>query len=100
MFTIKHITPLGNEAILAAEEVTFMSNGSCQDAGHDHEPFHGTVFYIPTAPKASDSTIIQLHGGTVYVMNRFGSTVAKYELGGWMTSGDAAGVSKPMGLAA
>lgn len=81
MFSIKHITTLGNEAILSAEEVTYTS--TCTAGDTEHEPFNGTVFYVPTEPKGADSTILQLHGGTVYVMNRFGATVAKYDLGGW-----------------
>lgn len=88
MFTIKHVTTLGNEAIVAAEEVTFSTAANqTADSDHppqpDHEPLRGCVFYVPSNPQGPDSTILQLLGGTVYVMNKFGSTVAKYDLGGW-----------------
>ncbi len=84
MFTIKHLTPLGNEALYSATEVTHSSYDipkpvQSPPGGVPYGDLNGTVFYT----RAEDKENCQLMDGTVYVMNEHGSTVAKYDLGGW-----------------
>lgn len=89
MFTIKHITPYGNEALHEALEVTYSPFHTPKpfqlspDAPPDHAKMGdlvAAIFYRSTNPTAD---LAELAGGTVYVMNETGATVAKYDLGGW-----------------
>lgn len=80
MLTIKHCTPLGNEAIYETPEATFSPYGSPTDTDHSTTPLTGSVWYVRTG---AGGELIELRSGTVYVMNDAGSTVAKYDLGGW-----------------
>jgi archaellin len=80
MFTIKHCTPLGNESVIQTPEVTYSPHPTPAPAEDGRTALTGTVFYI--RPGAGGEQI-ELRTGTVYVMNDAGSTVAKYDLGGW-----------------
>lgn len=89
MLTIKHITPYGNEAIYAAIEVSYspyakpvafqLPPDSPPDAVKMGD-LTGSVWYVP---ETGDSSLRELRSGSIYVMNSHGSTVAKYDLGGW-----------------
>jgi len=76
MFTIKHVTSRGNEAIFAAANVSFTEEvGSyvcSQLPGRNYTP--ATVWY------GDAGKLEPLTGGVVYVMNSAGATVAKYDL--------------------
>lgn len=80
MFTIKHCTPLGNESVIETPEVTFSPYEEVRDVDPLTTPLTGSVYYIRTG---SGGEQIELRSGTIYVMNDAGSTVAKYDLGGW-----------------
>jgi hypothetical protein len=72
MFTVKHISPSGGETIIEANgDVMFHP----YDGANSVPPSEAHV-YVPTA----DGEIQPLYEGTIYVMNRFGTTVAKYDL--------------------
>ncbi len=84
MFTIKHLDPLGNEALYSATEVTHSSYDipkpySPTETGQAFSDLTGSVWYH----RPNDNEFIELRSGMVYVMNEHGSTVAKYDLGGW-----------------
>lgn len=85
MFTIKHLSPHGNESLYEAREVIFLpappSPGYSQPAGTSTVSLSNFQF------KPADSNAFEeLSDGTVYVMNDAGSTVSKYDLGGWYTT--------------
>lgn len=68
MFTIKHVHIHG-ETLFTGREPQFHANmDSAEGKTVSYENEHGVRIYIT--------------GGTVYVMNEIGKTVAKYELGG------------------
>ena len=69
MFSVKHIEP-------GHDEVLYLASGvrRTQCSG-SNEPPAGVHLSLANGTKA------YLEGGTVYVMNEAGSTVAKYELG-------------------
>lgn len=47
MFTIKHVTPLGNEALYAATEVTFSQANETYPSGYKAgtSPLTGSIFW-------------------------------------------------------
>lgn len=67
MFTIKHVSPTGNETLYQATEASFVS-----------DPSGATSFVNYTAPNSNE--IKSIEGGTVYVMNEAGKTVATYRM--------------------
>lgn len=84
MFTIKHRTPYGNEALYAATNLQFCPvEGAAlnQPVGSARESL-GVLYYrgVPDGPLHE---LDSLNDGQVYVMNETGSTVAHYDLGGW-----------------
>lgn len=85
MFTLKHLTPSGNESLYEATEVFFTPDESAGLAQPSGTATHslGTIGY-QISPGAAVSGLAD---GYVYVMNEAGSTVAKYDLGGWATTG-------------
>ncbi len=80
MFTIKHITPMGNEALHLAHEVHYTPAAEPRTQGPGFGALIGTVFY---APDAKANHFLELHSGNVFVMNEGGATVSKWDLGGW-----------------
>lgn len=66
MFTAKHISLSGIEEIHEAAEVRYIP-------GADHST-HGDPAVVDIGTK-------RLQGGTVFVMNQFGKTVSRYDLG-------------------
>lgn len=78
MLTIKHITPMGNENVFEAHDVSYAPSPS-NIALVGRHPSTGTLFYT-TAPQSVSQEICD---GTAYVMNDNGKTVARYEMGGW-----------------
>jgi hypothetical protein len=74
MLTVKHVTPTHSESIYEADDVAFTMNES---QGSGQPP--GVVWVT----RPDQPAIISLIDGAVYVMNSSGSTVAKYDLGGW-----------------
>lgn len=81
MFTIKHLTPFGNEGIFAASDVAFSPTEGVTRPAHQQQT--GTLFY-----RASPGdTYNELRDGKAYVMNDGGATVAVYDMGGWATPG-------------
>jgi hypothetical protein len=80
MFTIKHISPRGNEALYAATEVSYTHAPGAERLGRLASEPNGSVWFkSPT----TDGLLAELQEGSVYVMNDKGATVAKYDLGGW-----------------
>lgn len=67
MFTIKHVSPSGNEALYQAIDVQFLPGVA---------PDTGMVSY----KTAAGPELHGLEGGTVYVMNEAGKTVATYRM--------------------
>lgn len=80
MFTIKHCTPLGNESVIETPEVTFSPYNEPRLQEGNRTPLTGSVWYVRASAGGEH---IELHSGVIYVMNDSGSTVAKYDLGGW-----------------
>jgi hypothetical protein len=69
MFTVKHVSHTGIETIYPATEAVFNPNdGSTQSLGFFHYTVPGTT------------EIRGIEGGTVYVMNETGKTVATYRM--------------------
>lgn len=83
MFTIRHMTPAGNEALYEATEVSFTPTPQAPLDQPAYAAAHqlGTLWLISPDPKASRSEITD---GRAYVMNDAGATVASYDLGGWL----------------
>lgn len=71
MMTVKHVSPEGNEALYPATEVSYSPL-----AGSTVPNSHGCVWY--QVPETRE--IRSIEGGTVYVMNEAGATVAKYRM--------------------
>ena len=85
MFTIRHISPNNHEALHEASAVSFSTDAqaaidrtSSAAATATYDP--GTVWVTP--PNQMNPSY-PITGGSVYVMNDAGATVAKYDLGGW-----------------
>lgn len=82
MFTIKHITPMGSEAMIETDEVSYTP---CVEPNLIPTPNEkmwastGTVWWR----SERNAEIVPIRDGDVYVMNKNGATVAKYHLGGW-----------------
>lgn len=74
MFTLKHVSEDGNETIYQSEEVQHTNGGMFGSTESVDPP--------PTVWRTSPHTreITPLTGGTVYVMNDEGKTVAIYRL--------------------
>lgn len=87
MFTIKHLTHDGNEALYEALMVSFMpaptAVGLDQPAGTSAHRLGTLAFSEPRQVGLNE-----LRDGSVYVMNENGSTVSKYDLGGWYAAQD------------
>lgn len=80
MFTLKHVTPYGNEAIYETEEIMYTPRA--EHLPHTNPalgPSTGQLWYT----SRSTGERVDLNDGNVYVMNDHGSTVGKYDLGGW-----------------
>jgi hypothetical protein len=97
MFTIKHISPDGGETIIAANDVSYSPQigdylGS-QLSGRSYSP--ATLWHSKTGGNLEPMT-----GGTAYVMNESGATVAKYDLNNGMPVGivgSVGGINQGMG---
>lgn len=80
MLTVKHVGDTGNETIYPATEVSYNPNIGSGSVGGDPNIKHvqsiGCVWY--TDPRSSE--IKSLEGGTVYVMNETGKTIATYRM--------------------
>jgi hypothetical protein len=84
MFTIKHVSPSGNEALLMAREVSYTPADPNIGTTGRVAPSTGTVFYKPDAALPE---FLSVKDGLVFVMNGNGATVSKWDLGGWDTIG-------------
>jgi hypothetical protein len=88
MFTIKHITADGNEAVFEALEVMYNPHHFPVAVGEAPLP-HGYVWYVDPKHKPTVDNVPlgighrRLEDGTVYVMNDNGATVARYYLGSY-----------------
>lgn len=84
MFTVKYIAPSGEENITECLSVIAdrTSDGNARVLVFDEQPrLHkdnsaGVYVGLPAIPGEAP----QMHDGIVYVMNRFGATVATYRL--------------------
>lgn len=85
MFTIKHLSPHGNESLYEARIVSFLPAPTA--AGLD-QPVNTATHQLGTLAfnEYDKIGLSELRDGSVYVMNENGSTVAKYDLGGWIPS--------------
>lgn len=87
MFTLKHTTPMGNDTLISAAEVCYSPHPEPKalPCGDDEigkfGPVTGSVWYLRQFVPGEST--IEIMNGIVYVMNDKGSTVAKYDLGGW-----------------
>lgn len=79
MLTIKHITPMGNETLYETPEVSYSAHPKPIDRGLDFGPLTGSLWYTSVLT----GQMVELRDGMIFVMNGNGSTVAKYDLGGW-----------------
>ena len=87
MFTIKHLTPHGNEALYTATNLQFCPvEGTHTDmpVGFAKDPLG--VLYYRSPGDSVVKPLEQIDNGQIYVMNEAGSTVAHYDLGGWVQS--------------
>jgi len=80
MFTIKHIDKKNTEHLIEANSVWYQDNA--EKALDTNEPVVRTVQYTTGQPNFGGYVIRTLDFGMVYVMNRYGKTVADYALGG------------------
>lgn len=82
MFTLKHITPDGNEALHEAIGVLFIPIEAAGLGQPAYTAKHqlGSLWLTGPDPNAP---ISEIRDGRVYVMNETGATVANYDLGGW-----------------
>lgn len=71
MFSVKHISLGGVESIYEAEQVRFSGRRKSQCSKPAFLRLFGPLHGVPT----------DLFGGTVFVMNHFGKTVSRYDLG-------------------
>lgn len=71
MFTVKHVTPIGNEALYAATEVTFSREESLTSDAPG-------VLWVRGLD--NNEPLLELRSGRAFVMNANGSTVASYQL--------------------
>ncbi len=85
MFTIKHVTTLGNEELHTTKACGCYPfpepqpvTGAPPPNGGDWEPLTAKVWFERTPDEHRE-----LLGGMVYVMNENGATVSKWDLGGW-----------------
>lgn len=87
MLTVKYVAPNGEEGI--REHLSVIADRT----EHDNRPRVLVFDDIPTQAKdnsagifvrqdaqTSDEEVARMHNGIVYVMNRFGATVATYRL--------------------
>jgi hypothetical protein len=78
MFAVKHIQLSGHEEIYLAAKVSFKpESGGHNTAGITHVP---PCVFLDFDP----NRIMRIEGGTVFVMNDIGKTVARYDLGASM----------------
>lgn len=82
MFTIKHISPMGNEMLIETEEVSYAPHAEPPMPDDGFGESAGNLWF---KSRITDE-LIPIPTGNVYVMNDNGSTVAKYNLGGWAQS--------------
>jgi len=71
MFTIKHINAAGIEELYSSTKCRFHPKGLC----------NGTALNSESSGIIHLDGVTTLHGGTVFVMNETGKTVARYDLG-------------------
>jgi hypothetical protein len=71
MFTVKHISIDGSENLIAAKDVRYDPGISASGTAPDQDG-RPTAVYLDGAPYG---------GGTFFVMNASGKTVARYDLG-------------------
>lgn len=80
MFTIKHTSPMGAEALIETEEVSYTPNE--KPLPHPDERLSSTIGVLWYKSTITDQ-LVPISDGSAYVMNGHGSTIAKYDLGGW-----------------
>ena len=79
MFTIRHATPYGNETIIETDEISYCPHAEPEPRGSGFNSSTGTLWY----QSHTTDQLVPIKDGQVYIMNEAGSTVAKYDLGGW-----------------
>lgn len=79
MMTVKHITLSGEEFVYATTHVNFVPASALANQQAGGPPPHDTVWRYDADGRAYD-----LAGGTVFVMNEHGKTVARYDIGASM----------------
>lgn len=86
MLTVKHMEVTGAEVVYSAEKAGFQPRTGPD--GKPADPREGgtgySAAYVFIEDAKGERTPIG-HWGTFYVVNEAGKTVAKYELGGWIT---------------
>jgi hypothetical protein len=94
MFTIRHMTPTGSEALHEAQSVSFtpIEPAPLGQPALTAQHQLGSLWLTPPDPNAP---LVELRDGQVYVMNETGSTVAKYDLGGWKYPSSILGPDDP-----
>lgn len=75
MFTIKHITLSGTEIIYSGEHIRFEPEGLCVSTNPNSSSPAMVSFFHAKGHQ------VEIGGGTVFVMNDAGKTVARYDLG-------------------
>lgn len=78
MLTVKHIALSGEEFVYATSHVNFVPSGA---KGEQSGPPNKDSLWIY---EGTDERPRELCGGTIFVMNERGSTVARYDIGASM----------------
>ncbi len=80
MMTVKHITLSGEEFVYPTSHVNFVPASAVgqQGTNSEYKPKDAVWRYD------ADGRAFELSGGTVFVMNEHGKTVARYDIGASM----------------
>lgn len=81
MFTLKHVSPMGNEMLIETDQVSYTPHAEPPAPEPGYGLSAGNLWF---KSRISDE-LVPIPTGSVYVMNEKGSTIAKYDLGGWET---------------
>jgi len=88
MFTVKHISPSGNESLYSAYEVEFIPSeqaAQCFTRSPIEAAHQGGSLCLTKLvknPGEIGTYTLGLEKGTVFVMNEHGKTVSRFDLGG------------------
>lgn len=82
MFTIKHVTPDGNESVIETYEVSYAPLDEPRIIPKPDDRQWASTGVVWWRSKVT-SELVAIRDGDVYVMNEHGATVSRWHLGGW-----------------